>query len=469
MVGEGESHDKKVLAAQKTKKEIGADNENIRSGKMKNGKTMEDKTEQITNYRESECSIGKVGSHKDCKASIGKELSENNREERSLLQRSESQQNLESEQQTLSTKKVSVSQTENIQNLSTREDKVPFVNLFNICSRKLLKIIKINGKIMMNLNKYLISKEITKKRLSKMRKRKRILDWKISKLQSESDLLQSEMIKVGQTGNSRKESRFFLCINFKLNKIKAKRKLILREDKTATNKRIMSKNGEEDLYYQICPLRPTWCPRGTRAVSSGRLGRWRKITTKILVSTSKLGRNPLIDRPLSFSLFTFDGTCLLRSEEEREEPEPFLVKRKPWPESYKSKPRIFTVKKHQNVWRDSRLNSRIKTLISRNGTIQITLNKTSSALAGKEGRNFSKYYTIRRQNSSCSSPGSQGSKTCDRIEEEDKINVPGAIGVKPKKEKKPAEMKSLPLKVKVKYKNLYGRVIEYAKHLPRTL
>ena len=238
----------------------------------------------------------------------------------------------------------------------------------------------------------------------------------------------------------KQDRRFVLWINFKLNKIKAKRK--------------------------ICPLRSTQSLRGTRAVSSGRLGRRRNITTRILVSSNKLGRNPLIDRPLSFSMFTFDGTCLLRSEEEREEPEPFLVKRMPWPELTKSKPRIFAVKKHQNVWRDSRLNSRIQTLISRNGTIQITLNKTSSAEAGKEDRNFSKYYRIRRQNSSCSSPGSQ---TSDEVEEKNKMKVPETVRVKARKEQKSAEVKSLPIKVKVKYKNLYGRVIEYAKHLPRTL
>ena len=79
---------------------------------------------------------------------------------------------------------------------------------------------------MLNFNKYLISREKTNKRLLKMRKRKRILDWKISKFQSESELLQSEINKVGQTGSTRKDRRFVLWINFKLKKIKTGSKFL---------------------------------------------------------------------------------------------------------------------------------------------------------------------------------------------------------------------------------------------------
>ena len=68
------------------------------------------------------------------------------------------------------------------------------------------------------------------------------------------------------------------------------------------------------------------------------------------------------------------------------------------------------------------------------------------------------------QSSSCSSPVSQAS---DKIEVKNKFKIP--IRLKPKKETKSTEMKKLPIKVKVKYENLYGRVIEYAKHIPRIL
>ena len=100
------------------------------------------------------------------------------------------------------------------------------------------------------------------------------------------------------------------------------------------------------------------------------------------------------------------------------------------------------------------------------GKMQLPQLLVDTSEAGTEGRNFSKYYRIRRQNSSCSSPGSQVS---DEMEEKNKTKIPGTLRLKPRKGKKSAEVNNLPIKVKVKYKNLYGRVIEYAKHLPRTL
>ena len=54
---------------------------------------------------------------------------------------------------------------------------------------------------------------------------------------------------------------------------------------------------EEDLFYDIAPLRPTYGVKGGRGQSSGRLGDKRYFTTRILTSFNKLARNPLLNRP----------------------------------------------------------------------------------------------------------------------------------------------------------------------------
>ena len=245
---------------------------------------------------------------------------------------------------------------------------------------------------------------------------------------------------------------------------------------------------EEELFYEICPQKPTSSPRGVRHQSSGRLGEKKNVTRRILISMQKLGRSPLIDRPLSFKSFTFDGVVLFK--ETRQESRS-SKSRPPVPSSQPKKffkMRNIFRKQRNPIWKSSKLNSRIKTMISRNGKIQMTVNQENppdddTTTTPPSGPCFSKYYKIRR-NSFSSKSGDKSSTDPDNIPVNNKentvmkIKIPKDIWVKAKRKKGISRVKSKenthqqaasPTKVKVKYKNLYGRVIEYAKQLPRNL
>jgi hypothetical protein len=77
----------------------------------------------------------------------------------------------------------------------------------------------------------------------------------------------------------------------------------------------------------------------------------------------KLARNPLLDRPVSFRSYTFDATPLLRMRQEqrrRASSSPGVQ------EPARRKPSAA----QNNFWKSSKINSRIKTCISTNGTIK---------------------------------------------------------------------------------------------------
>ena len=155
-------------------------------------------------------------------------------------------------------------------------------------------------------------------------------------------------------------------------------------------------------------------------------------------------------------------------------------------------------------------------MISKNGTIQLTVNKDSTTEA-PNGLNVSKYFKIRRTSSfspashKSTSPAykndapsennlkpvserkpiipkilSQHHNPTQMITNQEpstttspmKLKIPKDLWVQARKDerlhkfgKKTTTLKqrknSSPKTVKVKYKNLYGRVIEYAKNLPR--
>merc|ERR1719233_1103749 len=293
---------------------------------------------------------------------------------------------------------------------------------------------------------------------------------------------------------------------------------------------------EEELFYQICPLKPTSQPKGVLNQSSGRIGEKKNNKRRILISMQKLGRSPILDRPLSFVAFTFDGSNLISHETVDELKERTHSTKKPslkkplskCTESIRPKLKSKSVKISRvhnsirknkiSIWKSSKFNSRIKTMISKNGTIQMTVNKDVTSEV-PNGLNVSKYFKIRRTSSF--SPASQMSTsptnrpenisemqkekkvapkrpslpiptpanpdppTPPSLQEESavspmKLKIPKDLWVKAKKdkrllqlEKKQASAKqrsnSSPKTVKVKYKNLYGRVIEYAKNLPRKI
>jgi hypothetical protein len=97
----------------------------------------------------------------------------------------------------------------------------------------------------------------------------------------------------------------------------------------------------------------------------------------------KLARNPLLDRPISFRSYTFDATPLLRMRSLEQQQQGLLqaltVRRRPSapvgrsqppgtepsrkPASGNARPNTF--------WKSSKINSRIKTCISTNGTIKV--------------------------------------------------------------------------------------------------
>merc|ERR1711892_1583583 len=302
---------------------------------------------------------------------------------------------------------------------------------------------------------------------------------------------------------------------------------------------------EEELFYQICPLKPTLQPKGLPNQSSGRFGEKRNNTRRILISMQKLGRSPILDRPLSFVAFTFDGSNLISHEtvdelkERTHNIKKSTIKRPVVKKSTLKKPltkrpdiigtklktKSVKISKLQNsvrknkisIWKSSKFNSRIKTMISKNGTIQMTVNKEATSEV-PNGLNVSKYFKIRRTSSFSpashkstsptnrqenisespkekhleikkpivlSVPNSESHDLTPASQEEEsivspmKIKIPKDLWVKAKKEKRllksekkqQASVKqrsnAAPKTVKVKYKNLYGRVIEYAKNLPR--
>jgi hypothetical protein len=80
----------------------------------------------------------------------------------------------------------------------------------------------------------------------------------------------------------------------------------------------------------------------------------------------KLARNPLLDRPVSFRSYTFDATPLLRMRQEqrrRASSSPGMQ------EPARRKPSAASAAQN-NFWKSSKINSRIKTCISTNGTIK---------------------------------------------------------------------------------------------------
>ena len=100
---------------------------------------------------------------------------------------------------------------------------------------------------------------------------------------------------------------------------------------------------------------------------------------RILTSMYKLARNPLLDRPVSFRSYTFDATPLLRMREEeeqrRQQIQPTIRRRSSGalcrihPASEPVRKAASTTKP-KTFWKSSKINSRIKTCISNNGTIK---------------------------------------------------------------------------------------------------
>merc|ERR1719490_729399 len=134
-------------------------------------------------------------------------------------------------------------------------------------------------------------------------------------------------------------------------------------------------------------------------------------------------------------------------------------------------------------------------MISRNGTIQMTVNKdiTEELNSSSSGPSVSKYFKIRRRsNIGGGSPSSQASSSpllsspsiisssSPTVPPEDPPTpAPVNILMKPlesmklkipKKHKRMKEKKAKhfvsPKRLKIMYRNLYGRVIQFAKNLP---
>ena len=227
--------------------------------------------------------------------------------------------------------------------------------------------------------------------------------------------------------------------------------------------------------------------KGGRKQSSGRLGDKRYFMTRILTSMNKLARNPLLNRPLAFKSFTFDATPLIRMRRL----EDHGVRRK----SKKvlndvtncnedrrlglNRPKLFKSRggeRKNQLWKSSKINSRIKTMISKNGTIQMIVDKSGEDQ--KDDANVSKYFKIRNHASSSSTSSQSTSPPIkltiprSRLTEITspklvlKISKRKLKKLKKHKSKKTKkEKKKIPKTMKVKYKNKYGRVIEYAKNL----
>ena len=351
------------------------------------------------------------------------------------------------------------------------------VDLFNINSERTVFVKKFNGHIIMHFSKYLIEK---KKLARRKRKIGKIFTRRIFYLNKQYQVF-LHMFKDFKADTEVRNMKysFTFIVNFNTKTIRSRK--VLRSSLLDQNREFIA-DVEEELFYEICPQKPTSVPQGTRHRSSGRLGEKKNVTRRILISMQKLGRNPLIDRPLSFKSFTFDGVVLLK--------ETTKISTKPKPVVPFQSKRIFKVtnilrKRRNPIWKSSKLNSRIKTMISRNGKIQMTVNQENPPEDAPSTPQpcFSKYYKIRRNSFSPKLVADKISPDCDSFPVNNKentvmkIKIPKDIWVKAKrkkgisraKSKENTHQQSSPTKVKVKYKNLYGRVIEYAKQLPRNL
>jgi len=464
------------------------------------------------------------------------------------------------------------------------------INLFNINSKQLVKPIhktKSRG-IILHLNKYLINK--SGKPHSKQKLLQTRLDQSIGKMSEDLRNLNQEISKIIAQDKIREKTKIVLHLNLKAKSVTIKtiqsdqKKVVRRsgrpknetdketaEAKPKMNKskvkkdvvsskcpKIISKNEprhksrslrqkdndggtapypyatettlEEELFYQICPLKQTSPPKSHRSQSSGRIGEKRNNTRRILISMQKLGRSPNLDRPLSFVAFTFDGSNLISHETVEELKERTYntkeTQKKQFDNTTSKKksnaplknnlknPKLQNVRKKKLlIWKSSKLNSRIKTMISKNGTIQMTVNKEITTEV-PNGLNVSKYFKIRRTSSfspashKSTSPTNRMESLTDNqtqkyknlemkkpvvpklvreshaddstsiVEDETvispmKLKIPKDLWVNAKKDKRPLKQEkkqrsnASPKTVKVKYKNLYGRVIEYAKNLPR--
>ena len=226
--------------------------------------------------------------------------------------------------------------------------------------------------------------------------------------------------------------------------------------------------------------------KGGRRQSSGRLGDKRYFMTRILTSMNKLARNPLLNRPLAFKSFTFDATPLIRmrgleDHGVRRKSKKVLNDVTNCNEDRRlgiNRPKLFKSRggeRKNQLWKSSKINSRIKTMISKNGTIQMIVDKSGEDQ--KDDANVSKYFKIRNHASSSSSSQSTSPPiklTIPRSRLTEltspklvlKISKRKLKKLKKHKSKKTKKEKKKPPKtMKVKYKNKYGRVIEYAKNL----
>ena len=240
--------------------------------------------------------------------------------------------------------------------------------------------------------------------------------------------------------------------------------------------------------------RSTQMVRGGRRQSSGRLGDKRYFMTRILTSMNKLARNPLLNRPLAFKSFTFDATPLIRMRgldahevKARKRNKNVLNDVTNCNEEGRQgtiRPKIFKSRageRKNQLWKSSKMNSRIKTMISKNGTIQMIVDKSEEGVGDHEAQEVSKYFKIRNHSTAASSSTSSQSTSPPiklKIPRSRLTEFPGGSKLvlkiskrklkkmKKHKSKKAKREKNRPPKtMKVKYKNMYGRVIEYAKNL----
>merc|ERR1711915_256097 len=490
--------------------------------------------------------------------------------------------------------------TERIPSLENISFKNLHVNVFNINSSRVLKILerKTSNHIILHINRYILAK--SGKSHSKRLHSKRRLDIAIDKLSNDLKRIGQELTDIMTQKMLRESTKLILHLNLSSNSVKITKKRPGEEQQseksdsncaiqefthnsnTSLRRSVRSKTEiiekpknsvskkkeqsmktpktlkssaqksktvvpgtapypyasettlEEELFYQICPLKPTYRPKGISKQSSGRAGEKRNNTRRILITMQKLGRSPILDRPLSFVAFTFDGSDLISHETVEE------LKERTYgtSESNDEKPRKKKVENKSNfnkkqgvqaskakssvrknkvsIWKSAKFNSRIKTMVSKNGTIQLTVNKDSTTEA-PNGLNVSKYFKIRRTSSfspashKSTSPAykndappennpkpvperkpiipkilSQHHNHTQMIKNQEpptttspmKLKIPNDLWVKARKDerlhklgKKTTTLKQRknvsPKTVKVKYKNLYGRVIEYAKNLPR--
>ena len=341
------------------------------------------------------------------------------------------------------------------------------VFLFNINSNVKLVRKEDKGHFHLRFNKYLISRaKFT--RLKK--KRRKYLFKKFVLFQAQLNVLNTE-IKGFADRKLYLQSyvRFFLHLNFATKFVSSRKELVLPCKKPST--RNINVDKEKELFYLICPQRPTNLIQGGRCQSSGRLGDKKVITRRILISMQKLGRSPFIDRPLSFRSLTFDGSMLFKDKASKSAS---LLNKNDTQKIHKNMKIIhkksLVFKKRDQIMTSSKLNSRIKTKISKNGKVQMTVRQNSSQEDDQSNITFSKYFKIRRRpqtfentetkdlTMSMSINAQKSSPILTKIEQNSNCNIA-----------KSRSKKISPLKLRIKYRNMYGRVIEYAKELPRNL